>query len=74
MKNYNYLTNNEIKKIYDEQQKFRHKCNCGHTVYIANKLGVAECSYCHNLVFKDKKSEFEYRLKQNLIKERRKLK
>ena len=70
----NWLTLKDEFKIFEEMQKYRYKCKCGHTVYIANKDGRTECSYCHNLVFKDKKTEFEYRMRQNLIKERRKLK
>ena len=69
-----WLSLNEIAQLYEEKQKYRHICKCGHTVYIANKDGRAECNYCHRLVFKDAKTEFEYRMRQNLIKERRKLK
>ena len=46
-------------------------CKCSHPVIISNKNGVAECSHCHNLVFKDRETEFKYRMKQNYIKERR---
>ena len=67
-----YLTLNEIKKLYEEMQQYKHICKCGHTVYIVNKSGRAECRNCHNLVFKDKKTEFEYIMKRKLIEERRK--
>jgi len=69
-----WLSNKEIQKVYEEIQKYRHKCKCGHTVYIANETGRALCSHCHNWVFKDKATEFKYRMKQNLIKERRNIK
>lgn len=68
------LSINEIQKLYESMQPFRHKCKCGHTVYIMNKSGRAECKHCHNLVFKDAKTEFEYRMRRELIKERRNLK
>lgn len=71
MNNYNHLSQQEIIKLYEEKQKYRHICKCGHTVYIVNKSGRAECNHCHRLVFKDKETEFKYRMKQNLIKERR---
>lgn len=74
MENKNYLTNAEIEKRCDDYSKHTYKCKCGHSIVIANKNGVAECNWCHNNVFKDKKIEFEYRMKQNLIKERRNLK
>ena len=70
----NYLTNKEIRLINEDYLKHTHKCKCGHSVVIMNDTGVAECTWCRNLVFKDNKTEFEYRVKQNLIKERRKLK
>lgn len=67
-----YLNNEEIELINEEYLKHTRKCKCGHSVAILNETGVAECSWCRNLVFKDKKTEFEYRMKQNLIRERRK--
>lgn len=69
-----WLSMEETKRLYESLQKFRHICKCGHTVYIANKSGRAECNHCHNLVFKDAKTEFEYRLSRQRIKERRNLK
>ena len=69
-----YLTNKELILINEDYLQHTVKCKCGHSVVIMNKNGVAECRYCHNNVFKDKKTEFEYRMKQNLIKERRNLK
>ena len=68
------LTLNEIKKLHEVKQNFRHKCKCGHTVYIANKSGRAECNHCHNLVFKDEQTKFEYIMRRKLIEERRKIK
>lgn len=69
-----FLKLDEVQKLYENMQPFRHICKCGHTVYVSNKTGRTECRNCHNLVFKDKKTEFEYRMKRELIKERRNLK
>ena len=66
-----WLSMNEIARLWEEKQRYRHICKCGHTVYIANKSGIAICSHCRNLVFKDKETEFKYRMKENLIKEKR---
>ena len=68
-----WLSLNEIKALYEEKQKYAHKCVCGHTVFIANKSGRAKCRHCHRLVFKDKETEFKYRMNRELIKERRNL-
>lgn len=74
MNNRNWLSLNEVQILYKNMQPYRRYCKCGHTVYVMNKSGRAECRNCHNLVFKDKKTEFEYIMKRKLIEEKRKLK
>ena len=69
----NWLSNKEITQLFEEKQKFRVVCKCGHTNYIANKSGRRLCSHCNEWVFKDKKTEFEYRLVENYMKEKRKI-
>lgn len=69
-----WLSNKEIIRLWEEKQNYRHVCKCGHTVYIANKSGIAICSHCKNLVFKDKETEFKYRIKEKLYREKRNLK
>lgn len=66
-----YLTYKEMGMKLEDIQKTSYKCRCGHTVVITNKEGRAICSNCHKWVFKDKRTEFEYRIKENQIKERR---
>ena len=39
--------------------------------YVLSKNGRKECNYCHHLVFKDKETEFKYRMNRELIKEKR---
>ena len=69
-----WLNFKEITRLYEEKTKFKCYCKCGHSLIIANKSGMKLCSHCKNLVFRDKETEFKFRLKQNLIKERRNLK
>lgn len=69
-----WLSLKEEQVLWEAKSKYRIKCKCGHTVYIANKSGMCICSHCRKLAFKDKETEFKYRLKQNLLKEKRKLK
>lgn len=69
-----WLTKEEQERFYKERDKYKRYCKCGHYVYIANKSGLAECSWCHNNVFIDKQTEFKYRLKEKQIRERRNLK
>lgn len=67
-----YLDYKEMQLKLQDIQKTTYKCKCGHSVVITNKDGRAICSYCNKWVFKDKKTEFEYRMKENQIRERRK--
>jgi ribosomal protein S27AE len=69
-----YAFDRYLTKLAEEKNKFKHYCKCGHSVIIANKAGRTICSYCKNLVFRDKETEFKYRLKEKLIKERRNIK
>ena len=49
-------------------EESRVKCKCGHSVNFINKIPYVECSYCHNLIFRNKKCEFDYKIKRKVIK------
>lgn len=57
-----YLTFKEVEKYHNKLQENKHKCKCGHTVYIASNKDKVLCSWCHRYVYKDKKTEFIERL------------
>ena len=67
----NYLTNEEIEQIYQDKQKRSVKCKCGHTVVILDPKGYQICSWCRNYAFATPKIEFEYRMKEKILKEKR---
>lgn len=67
----NYLTYKEMEIQSNQYVKASIKCKCGHPIVISNKKGVAECTWCHRNVYKDKATEFKYKMKEKLIKERR---
>lgn len=55
--------------IYSSQiKKIQHKCKCGHTVTIPEFVEKQLCGFCGNYVFKNKKDEFSYRIKERLRK------
>ena len=64
----------EVELLCQELSKTRVYCpNCGHSIV----MGLREyklCSWCNNMAFKDKKTEFKYRMNENLIKEKRRIK
>lgn len=55
--------------IYSSEiQKVQHKCKCGHTVTIPEFVDKQLCTYCGVYVFKSKKDEFQYRVKERMRK------
>ncbi|MBQ4263096.1 MAG: hypothetical protein IJB83_02490 [Bacilli bacterium] len=49
------------------------KCDtCGHSIIFTTKVDMRICSYCGNAVFKDKQTEFKYRVKEKIYKEKKK--
>lgn len=56
----------EIIKYSEEINKGKIKCKCGHSVIIPPNVDKVICHWCHNYVFKDKKTEFEFRLKEKM--------
>lgn len=41
-------------------------CKCGHRVNFISRVPYIECSFCHNLIFRDKKAEYDYKVKRKL--------
>ena len=44
----------------------RKKCNCGHTLSFYTKIPYLECANCGNIVFRNKKCEFDFRVKRKV--------
>lgn len=42
----------------------RRECKCGHTVNFVSKIPYIICNHCGRLIFKDKKAEYDYRIKR----------
>ena len=62
------LTVDEFERMTQEYDKVKYKCKCGHRVIIPVWKDKQLCSWCGNYVFKDKKEEFEYKIKQIMNK------
>lgn len=41
-------------------------CKCGHRVNFLSPAPYIECTHCHNLIFRNKKAEYDYRIKRRL--------
>lgn len=58
----------DIIKLSDSQTKASIKCNCGHTILMPTKKDKIVCDWCGEYVFKDKETEFRYRMLSKLSK------
>ena len=56
------LTIKEFKRMTDEYEKVKYICKCGHRVVIPKWVDKQLCDWCGRYVFKDKRSEFKYRI------------
>lgn len=55
-------------KIQNDVECLRRKCKCGHVEYIYSNTDYILCTWCGNYIFKDKETEFKYRIKERIRK------
>lgn len=65
---YKTLTDKEWKRMAEEYDKVKYKCECGHSVIIPYNVDKQLCGWCHRYVFKNKQDEFKYRLNERKLK------
>lgn len=41
-------------------------CDCGHMVNFFTNIPYVECTHCHNIIFRDKKAEYDFKVKRRL--------
>ena len=58
--------NEEFQRKSDEYDKVKIQCKCGHKTVIPMWVDKQICGWCGKFVFRDKKKEFEYRMKEQL--------
>lgn len=63
------LTEKEFSRMIDEYDKVKYKCKCGHRVVIPYNVDKQVCSWCKRYVFKNKKDEALYRIKEKMKNE-----
>ena len=57
-----------FRRKMDEYDKVKHICSCGHRIIMPKWVDKQICGWCGNYVFKDKREEFKYRLKEEIRK------
>ena len=60
------MTFKEDTRYFDERNKAKVKCECGHSIAFTSKTDKVVCSWCKKYVFKDKKEQFKHDLLKNL--------
>ena len=60
----------DMDNLLEEMRKITYVCKCGKRVMISQQ-DRALCGECGHWVYKNKALEFKYKMKENLIKERR---
>jgi len=61
-----YKSLNEIVTEHDKIQDYMVKCKCNHTILFTGSKDRLCCSHCGNYVYKDKKTEIKYKMKEYL--------
>lgn len=64
----NNMTLKQIKNYDNALNEVKVRCKCGHRVIIPYWVDKQLCGWCKSYVFRDKKKEFEYRMKEKLKK------
>jgi len=61
------MTLKELDKLYSRLQDDKVKCSCSHTLNIPHKNDRVCCNHCGRWVYKDKKTEFKYKMREMLL-------
>ena len=56
------------RKRADYMSAVRHKCRCGHVVYIPARCKFVYCDWCYRRVWRDEETKFKYKLLEKLGK------
>lgn len=62
------LKTKEIKKLDEVLSKNKVTCSCGHVIIFTNKDDRLFCDWCGKYCYKDKETEFRYRMLSKLSK------
>lgn len=56
---------------FKEITESRRYCKCGHSILFQKQTKKVLCSHCGEFVFNTKKDEFEYRMKEAMIRNKK---
>lgn len=64
------LNFNEMTKLFDSASARKITCGCGHSVIMPIRKDKVICRWCGKYVFKNKRVEFIYRVKEGIYANR----
>jgi hypothetical protein len=62
------LTNKEIRELANKLSDNRVYCKCGHSILFTGNVDRIFCDWCGNYCYKDKQTEFKYKMQSKLAK------
>lgn len=65
-----HLNYREMTKLFDDASTRKVLCKCGHSVLMPIRKDKVICHWCGNYVFKNKRVEFIYRVKEGIYANR----
>ena len=63
---YNWNTNKELRLQHQIITDLSVKCKCGHSIFFSNKSDRVICDWCGNYCYKDKQTEFKYKMQEGM--------
>ena len=61
-----YKSLQQVAKVQNKIQNYMVKCKCSHTLLFTENKDRLCCSHCGHYVYKDKKTEIKYKMKEYL--------
>ena len=58
----------EDTKRFDEMNKLKVKCKCGHSEIIIKSVDRKICSWCKHWVYRTPQIEFKYKIKEKMLR------
>lgn len=63
---YNWISNKDLKLKHRTMTDLTLKCDCGHSIVFGNKVDRVFCDLCGHYCYKDKQTEFKYKMMEEM--------
>lgn len=63
---YNWISNKDLRLKHRVITDLTIKCDCGHSIVFGNKIDRVFCDWCGHYCYKDKQTEFKYKMMEEM--------